>query len=127
MARQTRQRDAIDRVIRQADGPLGPQQVHERAAASVPGLGIATVYRAINAMLDAGEIRPVELGANDVRYEPADRGHHHHFECQSCHRAYDLFACPGHLKQMLPDGFTLAGHEIVLHGVCRDCNEPQAA
>ena len=32
--------------------------------------------------------------------------------------------CPGHLKQLAPDGFVVDGHELTLYGQFRDCAEP---
>ena len=72
--RLTSQRSAIARVIRDAPGPLRPLGILDLACPLVPTLGIATVYRQLRSLQDAGEVRAVELGVNDVRYEPTDRG-----------------------------------------------------
>ena len=61
MKRQTRQRQAIQQVIRQAVRPLSPQEVWTAARQSVHGLGIATVYRTINALVKEGELVTVEI------------------------------------------------------------------
>ena len=65
--RRTSQRSAIVRVIREAHGPLRPLEILNLASPIVPSLGIATVYRQLRRLQDAGEVRAVDLGVNDVR------------------------------------------------------------
>ncbi|MEO0482393.1 MAG: transcriptional repressor [Planctomycetota bacterium] len=119
--RQTRQRVAIRKVITDADGPLSPNEVHERASAEVEHLGLATVYRALNAMVEAGDIKAVELPGQTPRYESADLGHHHHFHCERCGRVFDFDGCPGDLVSLAPEGFVVSSHDIVLYGMCASC------
>ena len=76
--RRTSRRSAIVRVVRDAPGPLRPLEILDLASRIVPTLGIATVYRQLRRLQDAGEVRAVDLGVNDVRNEPTDREHHHH-------------------------------------------------
>ena len=120
--RRTSQRSAIVRVIRDAPGPLRPLEILDLASPIVPTLGIATVYRQLRRLQDAGEVRAVDLGVNDVRYEPTNRGHHHHFLCRECDEAFDIHGCAEGIEQLAPPGFELEGHEITLYGQCRDCS-----
>lgn len=120
---QTRQRKAIFQAINQAPGPLCPNEILDLASADVPRLGIATVYRTINLLLESGDIQPVQIDANDVRYEPTDRGHHHHFLCRVCNTVYDMKGCAGHMQKMLPKGFEMDEHEILLRGTCSTCKD----
>jgi Fur family ferric uptake transcriptional regulator len=123
MARRTEQREAIRTAIEKAGRPLSPQEVLERAQKHVPGLGIATVYRALSTGAEEGWLKPVELANGPTRYEKAGLHHHHHFRCRSCDKVYDLDGCPGDLKKLLPRGFTLEDHDIVLYGRCRHCGK----
>ena len=59
--RSTKQRAAIEQAMAEADRPLAPQEVLELAQASLPGLGIATVYRALKAMAEEGFLHEVHL------------------------------------------------------------------
>ena len=47
MARNTEQRRAIRRVMEESGRPLSPREILDLARSLVPGLGIATVYRAV--------------------------------------------------------------------------------
>jgi len=127
MERHTRQRAAIREAIARAERPLLPQEVLEQAQAEVPGLGIATVYRNLKALLDDGELQPVNLPGENVRYEVAGHRHHHHFQCTRCQRVFDVHACPGDLGRLAPQGFTVEDHELTLYGRCIECSRRGAA
>jgi Fur family ferric uptake transcriptional regulator len=125
MERNTRQRAAIRDAIALANRPLLPQEVLEAAQGQAPGLGIATVYRNLKALVEDGDIRLVNLPGENPRYELADRSHHHHFQCRQCQRVFDIDACPGDMTSMAPPGFTVEDHELTLYGLCKDCSRPR--
>lgn len=125
MRRRTNQRAAIERVIADAGRPLKPAEILDRARSDVPTLNLATVYRTLSLLAETGEICPVELPGEPPRYEPrevADR-HHHHFRCTRCDAVFDLEGCVSGLKALVPRGFEMTGHDILLHGMCKDCVE----
>ena len=121
--RDTTQQRAIRSVIESVGRPLSVQEIHELAADASPGLGLRTVYRVVNRLLEDDEIAPVVVPGYPDRYEPASVAavHHHHFHCEKCDRVFDVDACPGGLSRMLAPGFKLAGHELSLWGRCADC------
>ncbi|MEM8963753.1 MAG: transcriptional repressor [Acidobacteriota bacterium] len=119
--RRSKHRDAVETVVRAAKGPLSAHEVREELRDS--GIGIATVYRALNDGVERGVFEPVEMPNGPTRYEPADRPHHHHFECLECNRVYDIEGCLDGLPNLVPDGFSLEQHEILLYGRCRKCSE----
>jgi Fur family ferric uptake transcriptional regulator len=120
--RSTRQRDVIARVLDGAEGPLGVGDVLTRAQADLPGLGVATVYRTLKLLTEQGRIHPVTLDG-ETRYEPAGRGHHHHFSCTGCGRVFTLHTCPVALPRgtVYPGGFIVEAHEVTLYGQCPGC------
>lgn len=126
MERSTRQRTAIRAAIVAAKRPLSPQEILDAARAAVPALGIATVYRNLRAMADEGEVLAVTLPGEMPRYEAAGHAHHHHFQCNVCHRVFDVHECPGNLARLAPRGFTVESHDITLYGRCSDCRPAQA-
>jgi Fur family transcriptional regulator, ferric uptake regulator len=122
--RQTRQRDSIYRVIQDAQGPLTVPEILERAQRELPGLGVATVYRTLNLLQDADQVRTVILPSGETRYELSSLGHHHHFQCRVCEEVYDLDACPVSLPDLgsLGEGFVVEAHELTLYGLCPECS-----
>jgi Fur family transcriptional regulator, ferric uptake regulator len=119
--RDTRQRRAVRQVFETAERPLGPHEVLALAGEEVPGLGIATVYRAIRALVDQGWLQAVRFPGETPRYERAGKHHHHHFHCRRCDGVYDVAGCPPDVTRLAPPGFVLEQHEIVLRGVCSAC------
>lgn len=122
MQRKTQQRAAIRRAFERADRPLSPQEVLASAQAEQPGLGIATVYRNVKALVERGWLRAVGLPGAPDRYEVAGKDHHHHFHCRACDGVFEVAACPGDLEALPPDGFEVESHEIILYGVCEACS-----
>ena len=121
MKRATRQRDAIQSAIRTSNRPLSPEEVLRHARANVGALGIATVYRNLKLLLDEGAIQSVTLPGESPRYELSESAHHHHFQCTTCRRVYDVPGCPGNMRRLAPRGFTVEHHDLTLYGRCSDC------
>ncbi len=121
--RNTRQRDVIREALIDADRPLSPQELLGLARRRHPGLGVATVYRTLHLLAMEGAIVPVELPGEAARYEVAGKGHHHHFRCRKCRRIFEISGCAlaGDAAGVVPPGFRIEDHEVVLYGVCAAC------
>lgn len=124
--RQTKQRQVIESILKQADCPLLPKELLDRAQVSLPRLGIATVFRTLKKLVDEGGATLVCLPGDSPRYERSDLEHHHHFKCYDCRSVFDVNGCPGHLEQLLPKGFQLTEHNITLFGRCANCSAKHA-
>jgi len=120
--RDTRQRRAIRAAFLGTDRPLDPTEVLTLAATGHSSLGIATVYRNIKSLLEEGWLTPVELPGEVTHYELAGKEHHHHFHCRTCGKVYELNACLPNVQKLAPQGFEVAGHDLLLYGACRDCS-----
>ena len=71
--------------------------------------------------VESGALHAVELPGAAARYELAGKHHHHHFHCRRCDGVFEVDACPAGIRGLLPRGFRLEGHEIVLYGLCARC------
>lgn len=120
-SRKTKQRDALQQVLKQADRPLSIAELLEAASRVIDGLGVATVYRAVGALLDDGWIAAVEIPGEPTRYERSDKGHHHHFQCEKCERVFDVAGCLGNLRKLAPPRFRVREHSLALYGLCAAC------
>lgn len=121
MQRDTKQRRAIRRVFLETGRPLTPEEVVDEGQRFAATLGIATVYRNVKRLAEDGWLVAVELPGAPVRYERADRPHHHHFVCGTCEQAYDVEGCPPDIESLAPRGFQVESHEVVLYGTCAAC------
>jgi len=119
--RRTLQGRVLAAVIAQSAAPLSIAELLEMAKHQVPGLGIATVYRNVGRMLEAGEIVAVILPGQPPRYERVGKPHHHYFYCELCGRVFDLPGCVAGLLHLVPEGFRAARHDLNFYGACRTC------
>jgi Fur family ferric uptake transcriptional regulator len=119
--RETKQKQAVMRVIREACHPLTVQEVLVEGQAHLPKLGLATVYREISRLSESGELQTVSIPGDPPRYEMA-RHHHHHFKCTICNRVYELEGCPASLAKLVPKGFRAERHDLTFYGSCAHCH-----
>jgi Fur family ferric uptake transcriptional regulator len=119
--RNTRQKSTIRDVFEKADRPLSVDDVRERAGKKIARLGIATVYRSINALLAEGWLDAVQIPGEPVRYERTGKEHHHHFHCKRCERVFDVTGCVKNIKELVPPAFRLHDHMVTLYGLCSQC------
>ena len=122
MKRNTQQGNLILKVIKSANRPLTPLEIHQRASSSSPRIGIATTYRHLKALADKNQVVGVDYPGQPPRYEWADGEDKVHFACRSCDK---LFALDDTTEDappaMLPRGFRILGFEIMLYGTCPEC------
>jgi Fur family transcriptional regulator, ferric uptake regulator len=94
------------------------------ARAQDASLGIATVYRAVGALVSSGWVERVgERDGSSLYALCAASGHHHHVVCTACGRT-EHAECPLGAASELPStasGFVVPGHEITLYGLCPAC------
>lgn len=121
--RQTRQRMKVFDVIRGAPGPLTVPEIHAQVKLKMPQTGIATIYRTVKLLMESHLIQSVTLPTGETRYESADLGHHHHFQCKICGQVVDIDHCPVRVESggELPGGYLLEDHEITMYGRCPKC------
>lgn len=121
MERNTQQRQAILKVFEKSTRPLNIQEIHAAAKRRCQGIGIATVYRNLKTLLEDGKLVSVDMPGGVVLYELPGHDHHHHFACNSCQKVFDVDACGLNLQKLIPPGFKLEQHEILLSGLCESC------
>ncbi len=121
VSRKTKQRDAVRAALESAERPLSVDELLEAASRRVKGLGVATVYRAVSTLLAEGWIDAVEIRGEATRYERADKGHHHHFQCEKCDRTFDLSGCLDNVRKLAPPRFRVRQHSVTLYGLCAGC------
>jgi len=105
---------------------VAAQDIHQALHASGERVGLATVYRVLDALVGTRLVQRVDLGDGVARFEPVRDSveHHHHIVCDDCGRV-EPFA-DQRLERVLRDvekssGYEVAGHDIVLRGACSAC------
>jgi Fur family ferric uptake transcriptional regulator len=86
----------------------------------------ASIYRILEELEELKLITRVEVGQGLARFEAArEEGHHHHMVCDACGEVIpfedpDLERAIQKLAERVT--FTVAEHDVVLHGACADCS-----
>lgn len=121
MIRQTRQRLAIEAVIRAENRPLTPPEIYRGARRLVPGIGLRTVYRQLKDMAGEGLVAGVDYPGQPLRYERTGAGHHAHFICHGCAKVYAWEMEVPDVEVEAPAGYLMTGQETVFYGYCPAC------
>ena len=120
-------RRAVVDLLGRQDCCLSAQEIFDRLRAEGGRrVGIATVYRVLEQLSERGLVQRVDVGAGTARYEAAlpTGEHHHHLVCGDCGKV-EAFA-DDELEAALrkveeQTGYSVAGHDVVLRGVCDTC------
>ncbi|WP_331715398.1 Fur family transcriptional regulator [Tessaracoccus coleopterorum] len=89
-------------------------------------MGLATVYRALQAMAEADEVDVLRTPEGEAAYRACSSGHHHHLVCRSCGYSIEIAA---HVVEdwaasvAIAHGFTDTGHELEIFGLCGNCSQ----
>lgn len=123
--RQTWQRAAVRDLMESTEEFRTAQQVHDLLREQGAKVGLATVYRALQSMAEADEVDVLRTPEGEAAYRSCSKGHHHHLVCRSC--GYSIEIHPEALEHWASDiarehGFTDAGHELEIFGLCRNCS-----
>ena len=112
------------------DKHLTAEEIYTIIKADCPEIGLATVYRTIQLLLELNLIDRINLDDGFVRYEIGSVGendskhHHHHLICRSCGK---VLSFQDDLLEELEDkikettGFQVVDHEVKLYGYCKEC------
>ena len=105
------------------------RSVHELEHALREGgraVGRASIYRVLDQLEQLRLVDRLEVGQGQALYEPhlPTGEHHHHLVCDQCGRVVP-FEDPA-LERAIERvsarvKFSVADHDVVLHGVCGDC------
>jgi Fur family ferric uptake transcriptional regulator len=121
--RATPQRVAIIRALEGKERPVTAQALHEEIRGR-GGPGLATVYRTLRALADAGTAETFAGGEGEVAYKLCVVDHHHHLICDRCGQVETIPSCEveewasavGRRR-----GFAVSSHRADVYGLCASC------
>jgi len=123
MIKLTAQRQAILDTINQSNQHWDAEVLARALSDAGHSIGIATIYRGLTALEDAGLIEAIHLG-DKKRYERSDKSHHDHLVCRVCGAIEEFFYA--HIEQRQHDvakqyEFQMDGHQLLIFGTCKQC------
>ena len=121
----TKQRTAIESDLERSEEFRSAQEVHASLHAGGTTIGLATVYRALQAMVDEGSLDTLRTDEGEQVFRRcSSTEHHHHLLCRDCGRAVEVegpaierWAAAVSAEH----GFTDVEHTLELVGRCADC------
>lgn len=119
----SRTRVAVLEELARESNDATAQQLHRRLLSRKKRIGLATVYRALGAMSEAGVVDALPHGS-ETCYRLCGEGHHHHLVCDGCHRVIELSGCPANAwidRAAGRAGFVATGHRLEVRGLCSGC------
>jgi Fur family ferric uptake transcriptional regulator len=125
----TAQRRAVAEVMRGEHVHMTAEEILTKARSNLPEISLATVYNALNELVEMGEVVEVRATEGPVRYDPNTVSPHHHLVCNSCESLFDVWPS-GSEELRLPDserhGFVIEEVDITFRGVCPNCAKAPA-
>ena len=121
----TPQRAVILETIAHMERHVSAQEVFEQARLRLPGLHLATVYRALEGLQQAGLVDPFHAGPGQTRFAMTQEDHPHgHLVCQRCGRTESFD--PGMAHDLVKEvderhGYQVNLSHLTLRGLCSDC------
>ena len=110
---------------------LTAEEIYDLAKVNSPEIGLATIYRTVQVLLDLHVIDKVTFDDGFTRYElngeESASGHrHHHAICTGCGKVYSLESdlldsLEAEVMEKL--GFLVMNHEVKLYGLCSECRK----
>jgi Fe2+ or Zn2+ uptake regulation protein len=118
----TPQRQAIFRILHEAETHPTAESVYEAVTREMPTVSLRTVYQTLNDLSDMGEILQLDLGTGSTRFDP-NIDTHHHLVCDGCGRVLDVYTdtSPLRITSRQRHGFDINTTEVIFRGTCPDC------
>lgn len=120
----TAPRRAVLDVVARMHESLCPAEIYERAHRRYPRLGLVTVYRTLDILVELGVLRRVHLDDGCHGYALSRTSHGHYLICSSCNQVVEFDGCD--LDRLFKNmarktGFRIDGHWLEVFGHCPKC------
>lgn len=118
----TPQRLAIYRALLESEDHPSPEALYQRVKPHMPALSLATIYKALDALVHLGVVHEVSVISESKRYD-ANLDRHHHLVCTRCKTVIDFYDPT--LDAIAPphdlEGFEAQTVSVQVMGLCAAC------
>lgn len=123
--RNTRQRNEVLALLDEESGFRTPYQLHTLLVARGAHVGLTTVYRTLQRLVEAGEVDVTRLPSGVQLFRRCNREqHHHHLVCRSCGATIEVLgpAVERWAEQVAAQlGYVEVSHTLEIFGTCARC------
>ncbi len=122
--RTTKQRNSVIEVLRNHQGFLSVQEIHNFLKNAGSTVGLSTVYRTMTALTTSDEVDVMLREDGEALYRLCSSVHHHHLVCRDCGTTIEIQA--DYVEAWAKDvskahGFTEIDHTVEIIGTCKKC------
>ena len=119
-------RQAVIEVLGAQSCAISAQDIEDRLRRGDRSAGRASVYRALELLVEHGLVARLEVGQGTALYERVEPSghHHHHLVCDHCGRLvpFDDAQLERSIAALARRvRFRVDSHDVVLHGSCDRC------
>jgi Fur family ferric uptake transcriptional regulator len=111
-------------VLERVGGFASAQELYQMLRRDGDGIGLTTVYRALQSLLDDKMVDLLRREDGEAIYRLCGDSHHHHLVCRSCGSTVEI---EGSSVEKWAEaisqehGFREVGHSVELFGLCQSC------
>jgi len=129
-------REAILDALSKSSQHLSAENIYMKVHHRFPSIGLTTIYRTLDVLVDLGLVFKFDFGDRRARYELAEgpKGihHHHHLVCTNCKRIIDYTDFIDEEVELLNQtekglakkyNFKITNHLIQFYGLCSECSK----
>ncbi len=123
-SRRTRSQNQIFDLLKQLKEAISAQDLYVQLREHNIGMGLATVYRALESLKREGVIQVRTLSSGESLYSLAQAEDTHHLTCVRCGQSTEMDECPVHgLENHLTEShrFQIFYHTLEFFGLCSTC------
>jgi len=122
--RATRQRAAVSALLDRLNDFRSAQEIHEKLRRDGEGIGLTTVYRALQTLSESGDVDVLRTASGEAVYRRCSTHHHHHIVCRRCGSTVEVEgpAVERWAQRIAKEhGFSDISHTVEIFGVCQEC------
>lgn len=129
-------REVILGVLSKTSGHLSAEDIYLAVHKVYPAIGLTTIYRTLELLVQMGLVFKFNFGDKRARYELAEGSkgirHHHHLVCTHCGKVMDYTDFIDEEVELLNQiekglskkfNFKITNHLIQFYGLCEKCQE----
>lgn len=127
--RLTRQRMLILEIIRNSKRHISADEIFSEVRRQAPDVNLATVYRTLQWLHNAGLLRKIDVGKDRLEYEYAGGHIHHHLICKECGATTEI---DNHVIEKLQAhilehyDFAADPAHLAIFGRCAQCRQAES-
>ncbi len=121
----SKQRETVLQTLRENVVHPTAEYIYDIMRKTDKSVSLATLYRNLNQLTEAGKIKKIEGLENSAHYDH-NIHEHYHFICTECKRVFDIPAdVAGDIVKNTEEktGFVIQSHDVIFHGLCNDCKK----